>query len=71
MGKLHIDMTLPLCSCLKVSAIVPEPMVMGEEPATPAKKRNTINIEILVDLAQPMLNARNRNVLTWYTGRRP
>ena len=71
MGKLQMDMTLPRCSCLKVSAIVPEPTVMGQDPATPAKKRNTISIEMLVDLEQPMLKARNRNVLTWYTGKRP
>lgn len=58
-------MTFPRSSCLNVSAIVPDPTVIGLDPATPARNRKTMSIEILVDLEQPMVKTRNRKVLTW------
>jgi hypothetical protein len=43
----------------------PEPTVNGHDPATPARKRNTISIDKLVDLPQARLNTMKRKVLTW------
>jgi hypothetical protein len=56
-------MTFPRWSCLNVSAMDPDPTVKGHEPAVPARKRNTINIDRLVDLPQAKLNTMKRNVL--------
>ena len=51
MGNVQILMTFPLWSCLNVSAIDPDPTVNGHDPATPARKRNTISIDRLDDPA--------------------
>jgi len=49
----------------------PEPTVSGHDPAVPDRRRKTSNIDKLVDLAQPMEKAMNKNVFIWYTHSRP
>jgi hypothetical protein len=67
MGKVQILITFPRWSCLKVSAIEPDPTVRGHEPAVPARNRKTISIDRFVDRPQARVKTMKRKVLRWYT----
>ena len=71
MGRVHVDITMPLSSCLQQSAIVPDPIVMGHDPASPARKRMTMIIGMLVLTPQAIVQTRKKNVHTLYTMTRP
>jgi hypothetical protein len=54
-----------------MSATVPEPMVNGHTPATPANSRKTISCGRLCATAQAMVKMRKRMLQVWYRGTRP
>lgn len=62
---------MPLSSCFQQSAMVPEPIVIGQHPASPARKRITMIIGMLVLTPQAIVQTKKKNVQTLYTITRP
>lgn len=52
-----LAMAAPRFSCTIMSAIVPPPLAMGQEPKTPLKKRKTMRALKVGATAQAMTNA--------------
>lgn len=52
----HAAMALPLCSWTNMSAIDPAPIVKGQLPTHPAKKRKTVKLPISGATAQAIVH---------------
>lgn len=65
MGSVHADMTVPRSSCFQQSATVPEPIVMGQDPASPATNLKKMIMPRLVDKPQARVKTIKKKVHTW------
>lgn len=64
-GKVQADMTMPRSCCLQQSATVPEPIVIGQDPASPARNLMTMIIPRLVDRPQARVKTIKKKVHVW------
>lgn len=67
----QIAMNFPRFSWTIKSDMVPAPMVNGQLPKTPARKRMTSKVAMFWDSAHPTLKATNPMLQLWYSGVRP
>jgi hypothetical protein len=69
--RAHEDMAAPRFSLDIISANDAAPIVSGQDPASPARKRNAMRPPRLGAKAQATLKMIKRTLQMWYNGSRP